>query len=580
MLLLGGVLIAGCAIDPTRDAERVLDAVPAGALADARALERDGQPAAAAEAYLKLAESAPAPARQQLELEAANALLQAGDTRGAARLLRELDTSALTATQRNTALMQEADVALSRDLAAAAVSKLERVKPNALPPTLERQWYGAMAAAYRMLNQPARSAEMLNKLDPRLDDPEARMHNQVALLFTLTDMSHSRLASASRSARGAMRGWIALAQALSKEASSSAAPQATVRNWRQRHRRHPALPGLDEAYSAALNGSYSPGTKTLVLLPSQARFRGAGNVLKGGIQAALDADRNGVRPQLEFRRNVGSAYESGVTTGGAGLVIGPLPKSAVAALRDTGPLPVPTLGLNRPDGASVENLFQFALAPEDEAISAARYAFGAGARRAAILYPQSAWGTRMAQAFREHWRALGGTVTAQASYGSVAAAAETAAVSDAQVALLVATTNTVGRLWDALRSAGFEAPVVATSHVHEGTLNPATFAALDGLYFVDIPWLLDQGHSTSGPSASGAFARLHAMGLDAYRLAPRASAMGEMPGSFFPGQTGGLRIDARGKVHRQLILARFTPSGVVTPDHIDGVPGAQTTGTD
>jgi outer membrane PBP1 activator LpoA protein len=54
------------------------------------------------------------------------------------------------------------------------------------------------------------------------------------------------------------------------------------------------------------------------------------------------------------------------------------------------------------------------------------------------------------------------------------------------------------------------------------------------------------------------------MGIDAYRLAPRVDEMGRQPGTFFPGETGGLSVDSRGEVHRQLILAQFTDRGVIT----------------
>ena len=37
--------------------------------------------------------------------------------------------------------------------------------------------------------------------------------------------------------------------------------------------------------------------------------------------------------------------------------------------------------------------------------------------------------------------------------------------------------------------------------------------------------------------------------------------MGKNPGTFFPGETGGLTVDSLGQIRRQLLLAQFTGSG-------------------
>jgi outer membrane PBP1 activator LpoA protein len=315
----------------------------------------------------------------------------------------------------------------------------------------------------------------------------------------------------------------------------------------------------------------------LVLLPTSGRFGVAGKAIEEGIKAAYEIDRSSTRPQLRQGADSAAAYAKRVASG-ADLVIGPLQKSSVAALVSQGALPVPTLALNRASGATTQNLYQFSLAPEDEAINAANYAFAAGLTRAALIYPQTAWGTRMADAFRNQWRGLGGTLVAQASYGSNNAVAESLAASNPEIVFVVATTKNIAPLWEALRSNGVQAPGIATSHVYDGKNDPIRDQALAGLYFVDIPWLLDQQRSDqlsrqalSGTLAdvSGPLARLYAMGTDAYRLAPRVSEMQRQPGTFFPGETGGLSLNARGEVQRQLTLARFTESGVITPARIE-----------
>ena len=575
-------LLSGCAIDPVRDTQRVLETVPPAALAEARALKKSGQPAAAAEAYLTLAEAAAPPARQQLELEAADALLQAGDAETASRTLRALDRTVLTASQREMALLLQAEVALSRGRGQEAMTTLDQVRKGVLPTPLKVKYLGSLAAAYRMSNQPLQAAETLNQLDPLLsEDLAARMDNQVSLLFTLTSMNKASLAEAARSTSGEMRGWVELAQLLAGHSIASPQLNLSVRQWRERYRQHPALSGLDTTYFAALAGGYAAGTEALVLLPTFGRFGAAGGAIKDGIMAAYNADRSGNRPQLSFRPDSASAYADGVAAG-ADLAIGPLQKASVSALARQGSLSIPTLALNRDNGARAANFFQFSLAPEDEAASAAAYAYAAGLRRAALVSPQNPWGRRMADAFRNAWRALGGTLVIQPTYGSVREVAETVADLDidVDVILLVATTKNIQHLWGALQSLHFDRPVVTTSHVYDGSFDPTRDQDLAGLYFVDIPWLLDQERSdmlsrqalrgTLG-DVSGPLARLYAMGIDAYRLAPRVIEMSRQPGTFFPGETGGLTIDSRGQVHRKLALARFTRSGVIKPATISKI---------
>ena len=573
ILIIAASLIAGCAIDPVKNAEGLLERLPPNALAEARRLERDGQPSAAAEAYLALAANAAAPTRQQLEIEAAEALLQAGQARRAHRLLLALEHSALTASQRPLALLLQADVALSRGRAQEAISSLDRVNQGRLPAPLKRHYLGALAAAYRLGNQPVRAAETLDQLDRLLNAAEARMDNQIALLFTLTSLNQASLARAADASSGRVRGWLELAQLLAGKSTPSPALDARLREWRQRTSNHPALPKLETTYFARLAGGYAADTKVRVLLPMGGPFSTAGSVLKEGIMAAYAADRSGTRPVLSFGAD-NVAVASRDSLAGAELVIGPLQKSSVAALARQSALPVPTLALNRVKGATTWNLFQFSLAPEDEAANAAHFAFAAGLKRAVLVYPQSAWGTRMAEAFRTQWRALGGTFVTQPSYGAISEAAAAVARSEAQVVLLVATTQNVVPLWEALRLTGVEVPVIATSHVYDGTFDAAQNQALAGLYFVDIPWLLDQQRSDrlsrqalqgTLSNISGPLARLYPMGIDAYRLAPRIAEMSQQPGTFFPGETGGLSLDSRGQVRRQLTLARFTPAGVVTP---------------
>jgi outer membrane PBP1 activator LpoA protein len=64
------------------------------------------------------------------------------------------------------------------------------------------------------------------------------------------------------------------------------------------------------------------------------------------------------------------------------------------------------------------------------------------------------------------------------------------------------------------------------------------------------------------PGMGGNDQRLYAMGIDAYRIAPRVADLAKRPGAFYPGQTGALSVDAAGRIHRQLVLGQFSATGV------------------
>ena len=105
----------------------------------------------------------------------------------------------------------------------------------------------------------------------------------------------------------------------------------------------------------------------------------------------------------------------------------------------------------------------------------------------------------------------------------------------------------------------------ATSAVFSGRPDPGADRDMDGIVFCDIPWLLDadtgvpdrESVARALPGAEGSLTRLYALGIDAYQIAPYLEWLRANPGDAFPGNTGWLSMDAQGRVHRQLLWARF-----------------------
>lgn len=371
-------------------------------------------------------------------------------------------------------------------------------------------------------------------------------------------------------------------------------------DWRGRWPNHPAaanLPGIIQALQQAVKDR---PRSVAVLLPLEGSLGAAAAAIRDGLLTAYYSalEQGYPAPQLAFYNTTGNdiiALYNQALDAGAQLIIGPLDKERVDTLARVNALPVPTLTLNYADlenDKPAENLFQFGLAPEDEARQIADQALIEGARLAAVLYPEGEWGTRVAEAFRQRFESRGGIVSTHLAYGQDATGAtrrlldigqsqgrasalqrftglkvnfEPRRRQDIDIVFMVANPAQARQLKPALNfNYASDLPVMATSYVYGGSPSPGTDADLNGIRFVDIPWLLDQEsrlHTEAGqvwPGGHGRYERLFAMGIDAYRLHARLSMLHAIPDSFLPGVTGQLRVDAQRRLVRELQWAYFS----------------------
>ncbi len=578
-LWLGLFTVTGCTIDAVRDGEHWLAETPATGLARAEALKAAGDSARAAEHYLRLAANAQPPARQQLQLSALEAWLKAGNTLAAQRIVATIDHSLLTVAQREWLLLLQAELALQDGQGINALAHLQQVNANSLAAPMQELYLARLAAASRLAGNPAEAVLALDRLAALPLSRERQLEVQVALLATLEGVPRQTLATWMQDRRQRrLHGWAELAQLVTPATRLDTTLRARFSRWSEQNRSLNVLPELPEAYFAARDGRYRPAMPVTVLLPTSGAYSEAAAAVRAGLEAADAANRSGERPQLNFQavgNNAATSYQNAVHDG-AQLVIGPLRKAAVDRLATQATLSVPVLALNRPsvDRPTPEQLGLYGLAPEEETAQIAMQAWRAGLRSALVLYPQGDWGRRIAESFINQWRALGGQVAHQEIYGDVrtgyaASTASLMASGRGELVFLVATRSVAGELYPILDNANVRRlPVIATSHVYDGGDNPARDSALTGLYFTDIPWMIEP--QTTGIAASeaatnyrsGSLARLFAMGVDAYRLAPRFVTLRKHPELTMHGLTGGLNVDSRGQVHRRLLLARFTERGV------------------
>jgi len=339
-----------------------------------------------------------------------------------------------------------------------------------------------------------------------------------------------------------------------------------------------------------VRGGYAPTDQVALLLPLEGPLLGVAGAVRDGVRAAARVDDVESKPKLV---PVGSGPPDQVTKAfgqavgeGATYVIGPIDKPSVDALAAMGGLRAVTLALNEGTfvGRPSRNLFQFSLSPEADAVEVANKAKALGFTRALMLYPDDGAGKRRADAFRAHWNRLVGTLVGESAFDPGAAAYPPNAQGllargDADFLFLAANADQAQSIYPRIRQDAADLPVIATSDVYSGDSDPVRDRALAGLYFVDMPWMLgvermNDPLTRADLKTSAAYLatplgkRLYAMGIDAYRLAPRLARLAGQPGSTFAGQTGRLSLDAMGRVRRELVLGRFTESG---PEPVAGM---------
>jgi outer membrane PBP1 activator LpoA protein len=258
------------------------------------------------------------------------------------------------------------------------------------------------------------------------------------------------------------------------------------------------------------------------------------------------------------------AYQKAVSQE-ARLVIGPLTRSAVSALANSTIVTVPTLALNAPEGDAPlpSNLYLFGLQVENEAKHVAALAAQQGRRRALVVSARTALSKRLREAFAEEWLRRGNEVVEEFSYTNDAAELgklrDALAVGSADMAFLALDAQQAKVIRSYL---GLSMPIYATSLVNSSS-DALGRLELNGVIFVDMPWLLLPDHpavlSYARPDPAQAnteYQRFYALGIDAYRIAqalvnPREETLA------IDGVTGTISMDRERRVLREPIAAQF-----------------------
>ena len=566
----------------------------------AETLSQNNQYEDAAGVYIGLATRASGTERDRLTLLAIEQWLFAGDGRRARSALRAVPTPA----GGELLWLWSADAAalsLWEGNPDAALALLDPLSRQPLPVQHRTRVEALRADAWFQKGDPLRAVNLYIQRENWLDDRRSIEANRRRLWSGLSVSNVQGLRDGAEvTFDPVIRGWLTLAALANSTGQQGIGWGNGLVRWQETYINHPAI-GVLSDLSLPETSLLNYPRQIAILLPLSGNSAVAGNAIKNGFLGAYISAVSGIDSQQEIRvydvnaNDVGQAYSQAVQDG-AEFVVGPLLRRSVAELATELLLPVPILSLNylADNQPSPPGFYQFALAPEDEAASAAQRAIEDGGRRAVALVPANDWGRRVMSSFATEFEGLGGTLLEFRSYEptnqdfafeieNLMALSQSVQRyqrlranvggplqfdprrrQDVDLVFLAADAK-AGRLIKSQLKFHYsgELPVYSTSFIY--SMDGRSDSDLNDVMFADAPWIVSPPawisdypdiYSKYWP-AERRLARLHAMGYDAYHLVGELFNSRETRMEEIVGATGRLFLTADGRVHRKLAWARF-----------------------
>ena len=598
--------VGACApLSLTRE-DRVLE----GRATHAQARMRAGDFIGAASEYLRLAQASRAPASHKYVLHAAEAYLAGHHVDEAKQLLIRLQIPADEVDLSSWKKLLWARVALLKNDPREALATLDTLRGVKVPTSFRKAFHHYRAEAYSIMDDFLKVAHEHILLHALLTDPNEQRKNQHAIWEAVNSLKLATLSRRLPAELNTLRGWMELAIIIKSPHPDSIAFKQSLDHWQQRFPDHPATQEILANLIEISPNLYPEVKKIALLLPLTGKFAEAATAIQDGFITAWYNDSSTDRRPLvnvydTNTTSIDEVYQTAVDEG-ADLVVGPLEKPTIEALVRRDSLPVTILALNQLDLSPAgipswtpkhDKLYQFGLSPEDEARQIAERAWLDGHMRAIALTPESEWGKRVFKAFEQRWETLGGQLLTHRSYtpnqenysrlarevlqtvGSKPLIAEARAAAggeyseprprrDADFVFLAGFPGEIRQIQpDLVSHSRSTLPVYSTSHVYSGVINRSMDSHLNGITFGDMPWILgpSPGDSTelrdtvlrNWPKTARTYPRLYAFGIDAYHILPQIELLRAHAFARFVGETGRLRMDQYGRIHRQLSWARF-----------------------
>ncbi len=606
-LLTGLLMLGGCQTTPPTPPTGVRPEVQPATPEAATQAEAAGEYVVAADEYRRLAETAAPPQRQHFQLKAVEAWLKAGQLREARQHMAAIDVSGLDGGFLGRKNILQAQIASAEGLHEQAITFLNQAeKARHLDPTLLAELHRVRAQARLALGRNVEAVRDYVGRERYIVGQEAIIENQRQLWNALETTDRAKLTAAlTRNPDPVLAGWLELSLVALDHPPASGRFAAAANDWRRTHPQHPALDAWLRTLAGPTPGLIGRVEQIALLLPLSSDYAQAAQAVQAGFMAMHGADRDANKPRVRVY-DIGAdptqapAFYAQAAQAGAHLIIGPLGLEATDQVVKNATLAVPTVLLSHtaePIDAPAHHVFQFGLPPEQEARQVAERMYLDGRRRAAVLFPSNPFGQRLQEAFVTHFTRLGGVITSTQGYTPgeneySAAVKQLMGIdqSEARRQALEATLRTKlkfeprprgdidaiflaadprhGRLikpqLNYHRAA--DVPVYATSHIFAGKGDAARDVDLDGIMFGDMPWMLvgdgrvetlRKSLQVGWPYAHSPLDRLYALGMDAYAVIPQLNRISAQNAVRYEGVTSGLSVEMDGRLHRQLLWARF-----------------------
>ena len=558
---------------------------PAGQQERAQQLASSGKHADAARAYAELAAQG-TPERDNYELLSAEQWVAAGDLAAAKQALAAASPEARSKLAESRALVA-AEIALADNNPAQAIRELDSISVPTAAELAQNYWWIRGKGAF-LTGHPVEGTRAFVERERWLTDPASLRASRQELFERIRSAAeHGVSLTPPPKTDAIVAGWLQLGTVAVEMQRNPLHASADLANWRRLYPDHPASESVLALAQSEIAVATQYPDQIALLLPLTGGAQSVGVAVRDGFIAAYLEQDPATRPHLKIydaaAEPIGSAYERAIAEG-AGFIVGPLTKEHVAAIAPLAAGRTPILALNfLSDSAKApQNFYQFALLPEDEARIVARRVVADGNRNGVAIVVEGERGNRIAAAFADELARQGGSLldsqrfaAGQNDFSDVirqvmqvhpVKGEPSTHRSDASFIFVVAGTAAAARLIVPqlkFQYAG-DVPVYSTSDSFEP--NSTANSDLDGMFFPDMPWMISADPATgqirdsiryAWPAGTARLDRLYAYGFDAYRLVPVLKAKSLSEASAISGLTGKLRLDASGRIRRELDWAQI-----------------------
>ena len=548
------------------------------------------------------------PQRELLQLQAAQKLWESAQIERAKQVLESTNAERLDVESFGQYSLLYSQIALTIDTPFAArrilTNDILSSQFGLMSTELETNLLLLRAQTYDLTGENLLSVRDRVELEKYLTDALAETNRQ-QLWQTIVEIPPSLVSQLiSQEENDIVKGWLQLAQITVHNQNNLDQLVSAVDYWLINQPNHPAALDLPEELRDLRTVVANRPSTIALLLPLSGKYQQVGSKVRDGFLAGYYQSlvNNQYTPEIVFIDSTSikiTDLADIVLEKNIDMLIGPLRRELILELSTIENVQIPVLALNyAPDTELMSPPFQLGLAVEDESLQVSQQAWLEGFRNAVILYPDTDWGMRAFQSFRESWTDKGGSVVGSATYGdetesyskAIASALQTESSKsrlrrirnvtllnmefeprrrqDVDFVFMIAT-PTAGRQLKPTLAFHYasDLPIYSTSHIYAGDQDKNKNRDLNGIRFTSLPWYFDQSElkqtlrSMHGPMANH---RLYALGLDAYQIFSRIQHMEKMTSATHLGKTGVLNLDKSRKLRRKGLWTTFS-SGTAKP---------------